>query len=600
MRTILQKEKKTYTNQHNLLQEKRIFGNQSLQILKLQHLLVTQMHTNLYMNPFLLFRMEFSRLTNVYESLEDTTKRLEMTDITSEFLKETPVDILDIVVYFLLGKVFPDWMDRELGVGTKLVIRVISTVSGVAESDIEEYIREEGDIGKACERAVKEKKQVILFRESLSVEYVYEILNKISEFSGARSQEKKIKYLSNVFASATGVETRYLVRIVLGTMRTGIGEGTVRDAIAQSFNCDTAQVERAFMLTNDLGLVAKTAKKNPEELNELDITFFKPVKFMLAQVGSLQEAKERMSVLSCEIKYDGSRAQIHKKGTKIKIFSRRLEDITSALPDLVESIKKSVTGDAIVEGEIVAMKDGRPQPFQNVLRRLRRKYDITEMIERIPLKIYYFDVLYRNESLIDLPFEERRKILESITKTTDGAELSKVLITESIDEAETFFEHSLSIGHEGLMIKDRESVYQPGARGKKWLKIKQTLENLDLVIVGADWGEGRRAHWLASFLLGIRDDYGNFLEIGKVGTGITDDMFKELTEKLTPYITEQKGKTAKLVPQFVVEVAYEEIQKSPNYESGYALRFPRVVRFREDKSVDEADDLERLHEILGE
>jgi DNA ligase-1 len=561
---------------------------------------ITQMHTNLYMNPFLPFLMEFSRLINVYESLEETTKRLELTDIVSDFLKETPADVLDTVVYFLLGKVFPDWMDRELGVGTKLVIRVISTVSGVPESSIEDYIREEGDIGKACEKAVKEKKQVILFTESLSVEYVYDILNKISQFSGARSQEKKVKYLSTLFSSATGAETRYLVRIVLSTMRTGIGEGTVRDAIAQSFNCEPAQVERAFMLTNDMGLVAKTAKKNPEDLTKLDITFFKPIKFMLAQVGSLQEAKERMSVLSCEIKYDGSRAQVHKKGKNVKIFSRRLEDITAALPDLVDSIRKSIPGDAIVEGEIVATENEHPRPFQYVLRRLRRKYDIKEMIEKIPLKIYYFDILYRDRSLIDLPFSDRRTTLETTVSPVKGAELSQVLVTENVEEAQSFFEHSLDIGHEGLMIKDVASPYQPGARGKKWLKVKQTMETLDLVIIGADWGEGRRAHWLASFLLGIRDEQGNFLEIGKVGTGITDDMFKELTEKLKPYITEQKGKTVKLLPTLVMEVAYEEVQKSPNYESGFALRFPRVVRFREDKSVDEADDLDRLHEILGE
>lgn len=561
---------------------------------------ITQMHTNLYMNPFLPFLMEFSRLINVYESLEETTKRLELTDIVSDFLKETPADVLDTVVYFLLGKVFPDWMDRELGVGTKLVIRVISTVSGVPESSIEDYIREEGDIGKACEKAVKEKKQVILFTESLSVEYVYDILNKISQFSGARSQEKKVKYLSTLFSSATGAETRYLVRIVLSTMRTGIGEGTVRDAIAQSFNCEPAQVERAFMLTNDMGLVAKTAKKNPEDLTKLDITFFKPIKFMLAQVGSLQEAKERMSVLSCEIKYDGSRAQVHKKGKNVKIFSRRLEDITAALPDLVDSIRKSIPGDAIVEGEIVATENEHPRPFQYVLRRLRRKYDIKEMIEKIPLKIYYFDILYRDRSLIDLPFSDRRTTLETTVSPVKGAELSQVLVTENVEEAQSFFEHSLDIGHEGLMIKDVASPYQPGARGKKWLKVKQTMETLDLVIIGADWGEGRRAHWLASFLLGIRDEQGNFLEIGKVGTGITDDMFKELTEKLNPYITEQKGKTVKLLPTLVMEVAYEEVQKSPNYESGFALRFPRVVRFREDKSVDEADDLDRLHEILGE
>lgn len=557
------------------------------------------MRTNLYMNPFLPFHMEFSRLISVYESLEDTTKRLEMTSIVSDFLKETPADILDIVVYFLLGKVFPDWMDRELGIGTKLVIRVISQVSGISESVIEDYIREEGDIGKACEKAVNEEKQVILFKEKLTVQYVYDILDKISQYSGSRSQEKKLKYLSNLFSSATGRETRYLARIVLSTMRTGVGEGTVRDAIADSFNCDPSQVERAFMLTNDMGVVATTAQKNPENLDKLSITFFKPIKFMLAQVATLKEAKERLDILSCEIKYDGSRAQIHKKNNKIKIFSRRLEDITAALPDVVESIKASVSGDVIIEGEIVATENEHPQPFQYVLRRLRRKYDIQEMIEKIPLRIYIFDILYKDNPLIDVPFGKRRKILEDTVNPVEGAELSKVTITESVDEAQKVFEHAIHIGHEGLMIKDLQSVYQPGARGKKWLKIKQTMETLDLVIIGAEWGEGRRAHWLASFLLGIRDD-NNFLEIGKVGTGITDEMFQELTDQLTPYILEQKGKIVSLVPNVVVEVKYEEIQKSPNYESGYALRFPRVVRIRDDKNVEEADDMDRLHEILGE
>ena len=544
--------------------------------------------------------MEFSRLISVYEALEDTTKRLEMTDIISDFIIDTPSRIIDIIIYFLLGKVFPDWVDAELGVGTKLVLRVISQVSGISEPTLEDYIREEGDIGKACERAINEKKQVILFQEPLSVEYVYEILTKMSSFSGPRSQERKLKYLSNLFSSASGREVKYLVRIVLGTMRTGIGEGTVRDAIALATGCETYQVERAFMVTNDLGLVAKTAKETPNDLNILNITFFKPIKFMLAQVSTLEEARERMSPMSCEIKYDGSRAQIHKKGKKIRIFSRRLEDITAALPDLTRAIGESVKGDAIVEGEIVATENDHPRPFQYVLRRLRRKYDIKEMIEKIPLKIYFFDLLYADASLIDFPLEKRRELLEAAISPCENAALSEILVTDSTEEAQRFFEHSLNIGHEGLMIKDPLSIYQPGARGKKWLKIKQIMETLDLVIIGAEWGEGRRAHWLASFLLGIRDEQGNFLEIGKVGTGITDDIFKELTENLKPYIIEQKGKSVRLVPHLVVEIAYEEIQKSPNYESGYALRFPRVVRFREDKSVEEADDLDRLHEILAE
>jgi DNA ligase-1 len=305
-----------------------------------------------------------------------------------------------------------------------------------------------------------------------------------------------------------------------------------------------------------------------------------------------------MPILGCEIKYDGSRCQVHKKGEKIKIFSRRLEDITEALPEIVESIGKAIQEDVIVEGEIIALKHGKPQPFQNVLRRLRRKYDIDEMKKKIPLNLMLFDCLWCRGSYIDIPLRKRREILVGITTPSDIILVSEQLVTDKRDKMEEFFKRAISSGHEGLMVKDLDSSYQPGSRGKKWLKIKQTLETLDLVVIGAEWGEGRRAHWLASFLLGIRDEYGKFLEVGKVGTGITDEMFEDLTEKLKPYIVSQEGKVVKLHPHLILEIAYEEIQKSPNYESGYALRFPRVRRIREDKGPEDADSLDRLYEIV--
>ncbi|MFQ5891713.1 MAG: DNA ligase, partial [Candidatus Methanofastidiosia archaeon] len=283
--------------------------------------------------------MEFQRLAKIYESLEATTKRLEMTEILFEFLKSVPEDILDVVVYFLLGKIFPDWMERELGVGGKLLIRIISKVTGVPENEIADYVREEGDFGKACERASKRKKQVVLFAKSLTVSHTYNVLRRISEFTGPKSQERKLKNLANLFSFATPREVRYLSRIILGEMRTGVGEGTLRDAIANAFGYEPFEVERAYMLTNDLGAVAKAAKS--KRLEELNVEIFKPIKFMLAQVSDFEDAFQRIPKAFCEIKYDGSRAQIHRKSDVIKIFSRRLENITEALPDLVNALRMS-------------------------------------------------------------------------------------------------------------------------------------------------------------------------------------------------------------------------------------------------------------------
>jgi len=542
--------------------------------------------------------MEFSSLVSVYESLERTTKRLEMTDITALFLKEVRSEELDILVYFLLGKVFPDWSNREMGIGYRLVVKVVSDISGIPVKRIEDFIRTEGDIGKACEKALSMKRQSVLFEKSLSIKTIYETLAALPEHTGSRSQERKLKSLSFLFTSATPREVRYLVRIILGEMRTGVGEGIVRDAIARAFGVSPETIDKAYMLTNDLGAVAKSASGGEEEMKRLSITFFKPIKFMLASVSDFDDALSRMPILGCEVKYDGSRCQVHRKGEAIKIFSRRLEDITEALPEIVEGIGKAIQENVIVEGEIIAFKHGKPQPFQNVLRRLRRKYDIDEMRKKIPLKLILFDCLWCGGSCIDMPLRQRREILVRITTPQDIILVSEQLVTDRRDMMEEFFTQAISSGHEGLMVKDPDSSYQPGSRGKKWLKIKQTLETLDLVIIGAEWGEGRRAHWLASFLLGIQDEYGKFLEVGKVGTGITDEMFEELTEKLKPYIVSQEGKVVKLHPRLILEIAYEEIQKSPNYESGYALRFPRVRRIREDKGPEDADSLDRLYEIV--
>ena len=427
-----------------------------------------------------------------------------------------------------------------------------------------------------------------------------DLFEKVSAYGGKGSQDKKIKYLSELFSAASPVEARYLSRTILEQMRTGAAEGIILDAISKFSEIPRKEVEKAYLLTNDLGLIALYSKKGADELSKLTVTVGRPLKPMLAQIaGSIESALKDIEEPEMEVKYDGARIQVHKSGAKIKIFSRRLENITEALPEVLSELEITLIPETIIcEGEVVAYKDGKIAPFQYVLRRLRRKYQISEISEKIPLKLFLFDcLLIENKSLIDSPLKERRNILISSIKESEIVKMAENKISKDPSEIKEFYNKSIAEGHEGIMIKDYLSQYQPGARGKKWLKIKRTLETLDLVIIGAEWGEGRRKKWLSSLLLGIRDDEGKFLPIGKVATGLSDDLFTEITEQLTPLIIEEKGKTVTLVPKIVVEVLYDEIQHSPKYESGFALRFPRVLRIRDDKDAYDSDNLSRVYEI---
>ncbi|HGJ64932.1 TPA: ATP-dependent DNA ligase [bacterium] len=444
------------------------------------------------------------------------------------------------------------------------------------------------------------QRNVDLKKEIEKISYLREIFEKVSVFQGKGSQDKKINYLSELFSAASPLEARYLARTILEQMRTGAAEGIIIDAIAKFSGIPKLEVEKSYLLTNDLGLVALYSKKGKDELDKLDIVVGRPLKPMLAQIiGSIEIALEEIDEPEMEIKYDGARVQVHKSGNVIKLFSRRLENITEALPEVLSELKTTLIPENIIcEGEVVAYKDGKIAPFQYVLRRLRRKYQINELSEKIPLRLFLFDcLLVEGKSLIGLPLKERRSILLSSVKESEIVRIAENIVSNNPVDIKNFYNKSVSEGHEGIMVKDYNSQYQPGARGKKWLKIKRTMETLDLVIIGAEWGEGRRKKWLSSLLLGIRDDEGNFLPIGKVATGLSDELFTEITEQLTPLILEEQGKIVTLVPKIVVEVLYDEIQYSPKYESGFALRFPRVLRVREDKDAYDADTISRAYEL---
>lgn len=548
--------------------------------------------------------MRYSELVDLYQRLEKTTLKTLKTRFVADFLKGTPDDLLEIVPYLILGKVFPDWDERELGVGEKLLIKAVSLATGVSEGEIEDSVRDTGDLGESVALALKRKKQRSFFSQPLTIRRVYDTFVKIAEAAGQGSQDRKLKYLANLFMDAKPEEGKYLARTVLGTMRTGVAEGLMRDAIAEAFGVKAELVERAYMLTSDFGYVARVAKlEGNGGLAKVRIQVGKPIRPMLAQnAAGVKDALEEMGGRAAfEIKYDGARVQVHRDGEVVIIYSRRLENVTRSIPEMVEAIKESLKAEkAIVEGELVAVGEGgRPRPFQYVLRRFRRKYNIEEMVERIPLELNLFDIMYVDgEELIETPFSERRKRLEEAVSQSERVKLAEQLVTDNADEAEEFYHRALELGHEGLMAKRLDSIYEPGNRGKKWLKIKPTMEDLDLVIVGAEWGEGRRAHLLGSFLVAAFDPHsGEFVPVGKVGSGFTDEDLAEFTKMLRPLIVREEGKNVEIEPKIVIQVTYQEIQRSPKYRSGFALRFPRYVALREDKSPEEADTIERISQL---
>ncbi len=550
--------------------------------------------------------MDFSKLTKIFHRLEETNSRLEMAAIVADFLKNVPEKDLPQITLFLRGRIFPAWSGKEIGIGNKLVIRAISKVSGTKEDKIEDLIREMGDTGLAAESLLVKKTQTTLFSEKLTLDKVCANLEKLTNLTGNGSQDRKIAYISELLAFAEPEDTRYIIRLILEELRLGIGEGIVKDAIAQAFQVDLKLVEHAYSMSTDLGGVAKTAKQEGcEGLKKITMKTGRPIDVMLAKkIGSLQEALDKLGKPAFEIKYDGARIQIHKENDRIGLYTRRLEDVTKQFPEIVKAAKENIkTGSVIVEGEVVAIKsdkDRSPRPFQDLSRRIKRKYKIPEMTKTIPVEINLFDVIfYCGEDKTREGFLKRRKLLEEIINQTDRFRLAEQIITDDLDAAEVFYRNALELGHEGVIAKNLDAPYQAGSRVGYMYKIKPVMETLDLVIIGATWGEGRRARWLGSYLLAVFDsEREDYMAIGRMGTGFKDKQLEEMTELLREDIIKENGKEVKLKPKVVVEVAYEEIQKSKTYSSGYALRFPRLVRIRVDKSQYDADTPQRIRELI--
>ncbi|MDK2796264.1 MAG: ligase 1 [Archaeoglobaceae archaeon] len=545
--------------------------------------------------------MLFKEFAEFCEGIEKISSTLELTARISEFIKkiEDDEDLYNVVL-FIMGKIYPPWEEKELGVGIGLLYEVLENISGLKKEKIEDMVRELGDLGLVSEKLISGRSMLTLEVEELSIRRVREIFDEISSLTGEGSRKRKILLLTGLYGVASPLEAKYLTRLIMNEMRLGVGEGIVRDAIARAFGVGEDLVERAYMVTNDLGKVAVIAKKSGKEgLEKIKIELHTPVRMMLAQVAeSFEEAIADMGKVAVEWKFDGSRVQVHYGNGELRIYSRRLENVTKALPEIADEIRKTVKEGVILDGEVIAVKDGKPMPFQHVLRRFRRKHGVSKMAEKIPLQFYAFDILFMNGGVIDKPLVERRKMLQSVISESERIRIAKQVITSDREEMERIFNEAINAGHEGVMLKNPNSPYVPGKRGKHWLKLKSVMETLDLVVVGGEWGEGKRSHLISSYELACLDDLtGNLLKIGKVATGFTDEDLEELTEMFRQIIILHEGKRVEFQPKYIFEVAYQEIQKSPKYESGYALRFPRFIRLRDDKDVSEADRLSRVEDL---
>jgi DNA ligase-1 len=546
----------------------------------------------------------FNALAELGEKLEATRKRLQMQDFAVGFLRNLEPQEVEPAVSMLLGRPFPKSSQLTLEVNWATLSNIILRIANVEWSVFTKAFGKSGDVGSATQAVFetsKTKRQTTLFQKPLTIVEVRRSFEAIAETEGQGSREKRERLLEALLGAATPVEAKYLSKVLVGGMRTGFYEGLMEQSVAKAFQVPLELVQTATMIAGDVSEIATIAKaEGIEGLRRIGFKVFRPVNLMLAQManGVSEALKENEGKSAFEYKYDGARVQIHMLGDDVRIFSRRLTDVTSSLPEVCDEVKSYVKAkEAILEGEVVAVdSDGNPILFQHLMRRFRRVHDISETAEEVPVRLYLFDILYLDgRNLISVPYVERR---QTLTGAAGQIQLSAQLITADVAEAERFLKGAMDAGHEGLMAKRLDSSYTPGIRGKRWLKIKPILEPLDLVIVGAEYGYGRRVNWLSDYYLAARDaDTGELLTVGKTFKGLTDAEIVEMTRRLEELSIKQDGHVRTVAPKIVVEVAYNEIQKSPKYKCGMALRFARITRIRDDKTADEADTIRRVREI---
>jgi DNA ligase-1 len=537
----------------------------------------------------------FSEFASVCDQIKSTRSKNEKVKILATYIKTLDDESLRISCMFLSGHSFPKGSGLDLNVGYSLIWDVIAEVSNLTPNELRNVYLKHGDLGELAEQALAKRKIEPLIKNELTLDHVYEQFRKIANTAGQGSTEDKKKMIMGLIINCSPVEAKYLAKIMVNEFRIGLVEGLVEIAIAEAFARDLNDVREAFLVAGDIGYVAVLAKNN--KLSSAVMQPFTPINFMLADVMfSAKEIAEYFNrPLISEYKYDGIRAQMHKFGDKIRIFSRRLEDITTPFPEVVDAALQHKS-DFILDGEIVPFRNDKPLPFNDLQRRLRRKNVDRELIDQIPVVYIAYDILYFDgSSKIKEQLTNRKKVLNGIEFRSPITN-SAFSMLDSEESITRMFEESRSLGHEGLVLKDPSSTYQPGKRGKHWVKLKKELDTIDAVIVIAEFGHGKRAGVLSDYTFAVNDNE-ELKIIGKAYSGLTDEEIDEMTSRLKSLMIRDESFRIIVRPEIVLEVAFDGIQTSDRHDSGYALRFPRIKRIRYDKSVNDIDTLDKVRSI---
>jgi DNA ligase-1 len=568
--------------------------------------------------------LDYAIIADAYEKIEATTKRLEMTDLLVDLLKNTPKKVIAKVVYLTQGKLYPDFAGSEIGVAEKLAIKALAQVSGRKDITLLQLLSKIGDIGEVAEEVMKKKKQTTFgVQKTLKVQQMYETLDKMAKTSGSGAVGSKMTLLAGLLSYASPKEAKYIMRTITGNLRLGIADMTVLDALAIAYGGGKEArefIERAYNISSDLGKVASVvAEKGLAGIKKFHVEVFEPIRPMLAErLASPEEILEKLGgKCVAEYKYDGERVQAHKKGKDVVLYSRRLESISDQYPDAVELVRHNVKAEeAILEAECVAVdvETGELLPFQELMHR-RRKYGVKEAMQQYPVSLFMFDALYVDGKDLTLDvYPLRRQMLEKAIHEGDRVKAAKQIRTGSVKALEEFFEEAIEDGCEGLMCKSvaKDSVYQAGARGWLWIKYKrdyksEMTDTVDLVVVGAFHGRGKRAGTYGALLLAAYNkETDTFETVTKLGTGFTDEDLKKLPELLRQHVVPRKHSRVQskleadvwFEPKVVLEVLGAEITLSPIHvcamdsirkDSGLAIRFPRFTgNYRTDKAAEDA------------
>jgi DNA ligase-1 len=569
--------------------------------------------------------VKFSVLSKYFEKIDNTSSRLEITSILFDLFSITDKTEIQSLIYFCQGNIGPNYLSKDISIGQSTLISLISQYTAIPEKEIKEDFLDKGDLGLVIEKSEFKKKQSTLFTRDLDFLEVFNIFKKISEIEGKGAIDEKQKLLKSVLFNLDSTSAKYIIRFPIG-FRLGFSDSTIIDALAcfgkENIKEYKQLITEKYQLVSDLGLLAKIIfEKGIEKIKNLKITPFIPIKSQLCERSkSLNEIKERLGTFAIDTKVDGFRQQIHKVGNKVKIFSRQEEDITDMFPDVVENVKK-IDHDFIIDCEAIAYdsENQKYHSFQITITR-KRKYDILEKSKELPLHLKVFDCLYLDEKEIyNLPFIERRKIVEKHFNINDFVKATEIKITDDVNILEEVFLDRLALGFEGVICKDLNQPYKAGSRGYSWIKFKKSykgnLDTIDAVILGYDSGQGKRTELgIGALLVGIYDaETDKYYTIAKVGTGLSDDVIRELYERLEKkklikkpeYIVSNIVVDNFVVPEIVVEINFDEITKSPihtlkldsNSLQGIALRFPRLVKIRMDRSNKETTNKKEIEKI---